>query len=325
MYKRPNGLLAVLLVPAMLMLPPSGLGPDRALADVSTQADGPTATLAEGLLPPDRASTAVKLELERCLLTVHFLYEPDANRFVEEGYVPEGYTPAKVANLREPLDPLAAARLEIWAFSCGHVRVGGGEEAPGMFTLVSIPIEDRPAHEHWAGISDNYLVWAHTDRADIARAVGAVGIPASLVEDMTFDWRLGPLNPSEGATGVRVPWAPSPYEVGVRGLPGTNSPHYHDNTFQHADPSRGKSSLELHVLIPPAQDLLCVPTDRELGADGWDGDPACGVKAEPGTEMARLLGDNPKTAEFDPTTKTGAAADHDMVWKATMTIVMNRS
>jgi hypothetical protein len=44
------------------------------------------------------------------------------------------------------------------------------------------------------------------------------------------------------------------------------------------------------------------------------------VKAEPGTKLARLLGDDPETAQFDPTTKTGAAADHDMLWKATISV-----
>jgi hypothetical protein len=36
--------------------------------------------------------------------------------------------------------------------------------------------------------------------------------------------------------------------------------------------------------------------------------------------MARLLGDDPKTAEFDPTTRTGGAVDHDMLWKATIAV-----
>lgn len=97
------------------------------------------------------------------------------------------------------------------------------------------------------------------------------------------------------------------------------TPHHHDNTFQHVDPARGKSTLELHVLLPPANDLLCVAQDRKP-KEGWDGDPSCGVKTEPGSELARLLGDNPMTTEFDPTTKTGAAADHEMIWKAMMVV-----
>jgi hypothetical protein len=240
MNKRPNRLLAFLLAPAMLLLPTSGGGPDQALA-----ASAPAATI----------------DLERCLLTVHFLYEPDENRFVEEGYMPEGYTPASVANLAEPLDQ-QAARVEIWAFNCGAVGTGGGDPAPGMLTLTSMAIQGRPAHHHWAGISDNYLFWAQTDRADIANVLEAAGVPVSLVEGMTFGWRQGPLHPWEGPTRVQVPWATSPYALGVRGLPGTNTPHYHDNTFQHADPSRGKSSLKLNVLLPPAQDLLCARSGR---------------------------------------------------------------
>jgi hypothetical protein len=303
MTKRPNRLFALLLAPAMLMLPA-----DQALAS------GDRVPL------ESRVSTATSnLELERCLLTIHFLYEPNGQRFVDEGYLPEGYQPAQVADLRDPGAQLAA-RANIWAFNCANISVNGGNEAPGMLSLVAITIEDRPAHEHWAGISDFYLVWTHTNRTDIAKVIEAAGVPTDVVEGMTFDWRQGPLGPSEGPTDVRVPWPASPYQLGVRGLPGTNTPHTHDNTFQHADPRRGKSSLKLNVLLPPAQDLICLATGSQAGRDGWDGDPACGVRAEPGTEMARLLGDNPKTADFDPTTRTGGAVDHDMLWKATIAV-----
>jgi len=258
------------------------------------------------------------LELQRCLLTVHFLYEPNPKRFSDEDYLPQGYTPARVANPVEPLGPLAA-RLEIWTFSCGNMRVGRGNDAPGMLSFISIAIEDRPAHHYWPGISDNYLIWGFADRADLVHALEVKGIPAMPVKEMTFGWRQGPLNPWEGFTAISVPWSASPYELGVRGLPGTNTPHHHDNTFQHSDRVRGKSSLEFHVLLPPAQDLLCMAT-HQAGVNGWDGDPTCGVKAMAGTDLARLLGDNPYTAEFDPTTKTGAAADHDMIWKATIVV-----
>lgn len=319
MNRRLKRLFAVLLSPAILMLPTAADGLEATTGDGSIPAVPQTASPAPAEAPPGPlAALNEDVELERCLLTINFLYEPDTDRFSREGWLPTGYTAAQVANLRDPAAPLAT-NVNIWVFNCALARVGEGKSGPAKFTMAAIPVAGRPAHEHHPGMSDNYLVWVQTDRADIATSLQAAGIPASVVEDIDFNWRRGPLNPSEGLTGVQVPWATSPYEVGIRGVPGTDSPHHHDNTFRHVH-ARGTSTLEYGVLLPPGRDLLCVPKHRDVPADGWDGDPECGVKAAPGTDLARLLGDDPATPAFDPTARTGLAADHEVVWRSRLAL-----
>jgi hypothetical protein len=243
---------------------------------------------------PVRAQTGVAgIGLRNCHLTVDFLDERDGARMYREGWLPKGQKLATPSGW-PPSGP-GSASLTIWVFDCAGTAVDGRPAGAAMLSLTGIQIEDRVyavAPTHW----DNYMVWAQTNNAVLARTLRAVGLPVVTVRRMRFIWRAG-----GNLTTVEVPWSASPYGLSIRGLI-DDIPHAHDNTFQHGATAGAGPRLELVVdpLVP--RDKFCVPAIQS---------DCMRITTAPGSAMARFLGH----AEYT------LGADHELIARAQLNVI----
>lgn len=234
-----------------------------------------------------------RVGLQMCHLTVHFLNESDGQRMYRERWLPKSQ-PLSLVGGWPPYSP-GSASLTIWVLACDRVDINGRSVGSGVLSLTGIQLQDRAyavVPTHW----DNYLVWAHTNNAELGKALTLAKLPAFTVPDMHFSWRV-----NGGLTSVEVPWGRSPFGLSVTGSV-MDVPHVHDNTFQHGRAPGVGPRLELVIgpLVP--RDRFCIPTIN----------PGCmAITTKPGTSMARFLG----RATYS------LGADHETISQATINLL----
>jgi hypothetical protein len=237
--------------------------------------------------PPPPSPPTPDIAMEGCHMTVH-MFKDSAERLSEwvpdtDRYSLQGTVPGRPDQ----------AFLAFWLYSCRNVSLNGGNPHSAKLSLVGVVVrkpvdrgglsfEEDPTGFSNPTASDHYLVWAHTDYAQLATRLSRLGMPVDKVRQIEFD------RPNDFDAFTSVISRDGSYSTAMHGWK-DDDPHSHDNSFWYNDRRLGEAELRLQIgslLDPIADDWSC----KAFFFTQEDPTPCSTVSAEHGSHVASLLG-----------------------------------
>jgi hypothetical protein len=282
---RSRVLTAAVIVASLTMLPAgvtSAMSPPPYLGDIPGLGG-----VAPDAMPPDAA-----VQLAGCTQSLGlFRDEPGRVRSL----VPARYELGENAYFGPNAATLAASVL-----ACDEARVGRGQSAPMLLSIIGVQVRSEPTADadvfaamwdlynrstlNFLPSSSWYVITAQTNNDDVARRLREAGMAIETVPELTFETSYFGADKSD--SGV-VPSETTPYRIRTTtAFPDCCFYHNHDFMFFQDGPAGTAAVLEhLHGMI----DSSC---GYQLHGVVHEVHPVCGAKVQTqsGTPVAELFG-----------------------------------